>query len=275
MSQADPPPQGIPPRRRDPSQPAGRDRSAGLIIGVVAGGLFLLVVCGAALLLPAVQQAREAARRSQCKNNLKQLALGGYNFEETVQQIPGSAMPIDEVLGTSQVAGSEPVSWRVAILPFVDQPQLLQTYDESQPWDGPANASFASSPTPQVYVCPTSELPVGQTPYVYAVGEGTLWNGPPPYQIADITDGTSNTIWIGERAHDPVIWVATEDSGSDWEPRISGPAPAGNPVFSSQHPRGANASMMDGSVLFLSETIDPVTLQAMLTHNSGEVVSSF
>ncbi|MBW3543701.1 MAG: DUF1559 domain-containing protein, partial [Planctomycetes bacterium] len=78
-----------------------------------------------ALLLPAVQQAREAARRSQCKNNMKQLALALFNYEETAGQFPITyANPPNGNNGRS-------TSWMVGILPYIDQAPLYNTFDFS------------------------------------------------------------------------------------------------------------------------------------------------
>src|SRR5262245_66359 len=120
---------------------AGSDRTGSgskwpVFVIVLAVGGVLLVCCGGltipALLLPAVQQGREAARRSQCKNNLKQIALALLNYESRYGTFP-PAYVADE-------SGKPMHSWRVLILPDLDQQALYNDYNFSEPWDGPNNS---------------------------------------------------------------------------------------------------------------------------------------
>src|SRR6187431_1306693 len=84
-----------------------------------------------ALLLPAVQQAREAARRSQCKNNLKQIVLGVHNFENSYRHLPTSNRPI--------AAGTKRLSGILRIMPYIDQANIYNQYDQTQNWSAAAN----------------------------------------------------------------------------------------------------------------------------------------
>src|SRR5690242_17032670 len=109
-----------------------RKTSVLLIVIAVIGGLFLLLCCTGvpfALILPAVQQAREAARRSQCKNNLKQIGLALHNYHETYGGLPPAFVADDQ--------GRPMHSWRVLILPFLGEQALYNEYNLSEPWDGP------------------------------------------------------------------------------------------------------------------------------------------
>ena len=165
------------------------------------------------LLLPAVQQAREAARRTQCRNNLKQIGLAMHNHNDTYRIFPMGANP-------------QLYSPLVAVLPFMDQANLQNLYDFDKSYDDADNqAALASSLS--IYLCPTMVLPRevplvscgeigGPTSYGCSMGttEGSFggpgsitdglfsgYNGlvtPIAYRFRDIIDGTSNTLMCGE-----------------------------------------------------------------------------
>src|SRR6476661_8060061 len=99
-----------------------------------------------ALLLPAVQQAREAARRSQCKNNLKQIGLALHNYHDVNGCFPPAYIADEN--------GKPMHSWRVLILPYLDQAALHTEYNFSEPWDGPNNSRLLAR-RPAVYACPS------------------------------------------------------------------------------------------------------------------------
>ncbi|MCA9005141.1 MAG: DUF1559 domain-containing protein, partial [Planctomycetaceae bacterium] len=96
------------------------------VIGV--GGIFMVMVL-VALLLPAVQQAREAARRSVSKNNLKQIGLALHNYHDTYRVFPPG--------GTQTTDGAPYHGWSTSILPFVDQAPLYNQVNFDQPWNAP------------------------------------------------------------------------------------------------------------------------------------------
>ena len=123
--------------------PANRSGGGATIVVVLAVALGVVLVCGGvlvALLLPAVQAAREAARRSQCTNNLKQIVLALHNYHDVYKCFP-SAVLTDE-------SGRPIRSWRVAILPFMEQQALYKQYDFNQPWDSPRNPRWEELPFP-------------------------------------------------------------------------------------------------------------------------------
>ena len=90
-----------------------------------------------ALLLPAVQAAREAARRSQCVNNLKQIGLAMHNYHAQQNKFPGAAI--------TNKQGKPLLSWRVAILPLLDQQGLYEKFKLDEPWDSPHNRALLTS----------------------------------------------------------------------------------------------------------------------------------
>lgn len=239
-------------------------KSSGLTIAlIIAGtGLFVLVLCGgiaAALLLPAVQQAREAARRSQCKNNLKQIALALHNYHDHFLTFPPAFIP-DET-------GRPMHSWRVLILPFLDAAPLYSQYRFDEPWDGPNN-SLLLSQMPDVYRCP-SDSHEGEffTAYAGVYGPNSVFQGSSAITVQEITDGPFSTLGVGEAGEARIPWMKPEDIDVTVHPTIG--APGG---FSSRHIGGCHFLMMDGSVRYISQNIDNQVLRALFTINGGETV---
>lgn len=214
-----------------------------------------------ALLLPAVQQAREAARRTQSKNNLKQIGLGLYNYESTYLRFPQRQLPDKE--------GKAGLSWRVKILPFVDGGALYNQFHFDEPWDSEHNMTLIKQ-MPQAYASPNDpELAQeGKTRYVIPVGEGFMFDDEEGPRIQDITDGTSNTIMVVEaRADHAVIWTKPDDLDIDLEDLLAG--------LKGARTGGFHALIADGSVRFISENIDLKTLLALFTSAGSEPIGDF
>lgn len=267
-----------------------------------------------ALLLPAVQAAREAARRSQCTNNLKQIGIALHNFHDTFKAFPPS-------YGFNNQANAanwtKAWGWGARILPFMEQAALHDVLgvatrefndalpgNDSSTW--PAAEVAAMRTRLGGYICPTdapvdhintstdfchsggpnSTKPamsnyVGVYAYQYSNWSASATAGIPNQQgvfrgqkgvnMASIKDGTSNTFMVGERAspHASGYWVGVGNTNSEdaWSsPKVIGRVflfKLNCPLtgryysaFSSEHPGGANFVFGDGSVHFISETID-------------------
>jgi prepilin-type processing-associated H-X9-DG protein len=195
-----------------------------------------------ALLLPAVQKAREAASRTACINNLRQIALGLHTYHDAYKSFPQNHRP--PVAST----GSVRERWFTHILPFIEQDALYNAYDPTTNWDSATNLLVTSVPL-AVAQCPSSpnktrldNNPAGSAPFgwgtnnppiiavtdyagVYGVHPafsaatgivptfpyGTMTNnlGPDPYpvSITDIKDGTSNTLLVAESAGRPFLFL--------------------------------------------------------------------
>jgi hypothetical protein len=249
----------------------GRIKGEGLAIAGIVVGSFGTLISGVgvliALLLPAVQQAREAARRVQCTNNLKQLGLALHNFHDANGAFPAQAI--------TDPNGKPLLSWRVAILPYLEQGALYEQFHLDEPWDSPHNLSLLSQ-MPTVYQCPTEPPQVGSgmTTYQVIAGPGSLFDPQVAkfvqtgqtqgVRLTDVTDGTSNTLMVIESSN-PVEWTKPDDI----------PYQPGGPTIppGSKHPGGENALLGDGSVRFLRNSIAPQTLDALITRKGGEVIS--
>ncbi|HWL08097.1 MAG TPA: DUF1559 domain-containing protein [Planctomicrobium sp.] len=259
-----------------------------------------------ALLLPAVQQAREAARRSQCKNNLKQIGLALHNYHETHSTLPP---------GWIRATGW---GWGTFLLPYLDQSPLYAKLNPNDVVNTADEEELALLRTVlSVYLCPSDTFPtpatntkrpvtspvneaIGLTNYVANIGStptsfssncnidvnGVMWFDS-MLRLTDITSGTSNTIFIGEReagkSHIGGTWPAQNPNCNAWlnssaygntltepanERRING---ANANTFSSLHTGGAHFVMGDGAVRFISENINGTTWLDLLDRDSGPV----
>lgn len=220
-----------------------------------------VIAVSIALLLPAVQQAREAARRTQAKNNLKQIGLAMHNFHDTNQQFPARV-----TLDKNKKAG---LSWRVKILPYLEEQALYNEFHHDEPWDSEHNKTLIAR-MPAVYLAPGSNSPQsdGKTQYQVFKGAGTLFDGADGPKIASITDGTSNTIMAVEtHADQAVIWTKPDDLEVNFDKPTTGLAGA--------RTGGFHVLLADGSVLFISDNINVQVLKALMTRAGGEVVGEF
>jgi len=249
-----------------PRQPGGGTSSLAVVLVVVFGAV---LVCGgilAALLLPAVQAAREAARRSQCTNNLKQIALAMHNYHDVNKCFPPAVITDKD--------GRPMRSWRVAILPYLEQRPLYDAYNFNEPWDSPRNRVLGDA-VPPVYRCPSDGKPAStETNYVMIVGKGTVGGLPnEAVRLSDITDGSSNTIMIVEVTGSGIHWMEPRDLSVDDIGRMINDG--SGKWISSNHPSGVNVALCDGSVRFLSEQIDAQTLRSLILRNDGTPVPSW
>jgi prepilin-type N-terminal cleavage/methylation domain-containing protein/prepilin-type processing-associated H-X9-DG protein len=305
-----------------------------VVIGIIA------VLIG--LLLPAVQKVREAAARSQCQNNLKQIGLAAHNYHDVSKRFPaGVNLPIANASGavfptnalvTSGKIGQPPVPGKFiglfeALLPYIEQDNLNKVLDLSQREYGNCNGpTSAGAQIVIILICPSDPLP--QTVSTYTTGGTTYYFGMNSYggnggtrswyvdanysvdgvfyinsavRFADITDGSSNTLLFGERYHKDPVYKNIETLGGWAWANFSAPQdyllstpvpvnytiPAGTPLsnavqdprtcaFGSAHPGGANFTMADGSVRFLTLTSNAQLplLQALSTRAGGEVMNT-
>ncbi len=279
-----------------------------------------------ALLLPAVQMTREAARRTSCQNNLKQVGLALHNYHDTVGGFP-----------PANVSVPRRHNWLPFVLPYLEQENLFDVYRWDFDWDDPANQPAVNTLL-QVLRCPsapggadridrvrdgitaaTSDYapPTAVAPVLVQAGlvpptpnrNGVL-NPSRSVRIADVRDGTSNTLVIAEDAGRPEFWTSQgrgpENNvpgggnlpvingrvmGAGWADRsnsiplhgfthdglsVPGPCPINctnnNEAFSF-HPGGVDVVFTDGGVRFLAETLSIRIYAALITRAGGEVVT--
>jgi hypothetical protein len=209
-----------------------------------------------ASVLSAVMKVRVAAGRMQSANNLKQLALAMHNYHDAY-----GAFPPNAIYGKD---GKPLLSWRVAILPFIEQDNLYKEFHLDEPWDSAHNKKLLDH-MPKTYFMPTQQAgqPPFTTRYLAFTGKGTIFEGTKGIKIQDITDGTSNTIMFVESAKG-VPWTKPEDLPFDPKkplPKLAGEAPG---TF--------QAAFCDGSVRSMMQNMKEDLLKALITRNGGEVI---
>ncbi len=231
-----------------------------LVLAVLGGGGVLVIVFLLALLLPAIQASRDAARRSISKNHLKQIGLALHNYHEVHRFFPPGAIETTD--------GKPYHSWQTMILPFVDNAQLYNQIDFDQSWTDPANQRYFQLELP-IYLNPvieekTSPKGLGLSHYV---GNKLLLKTNGDMGLRNITDGASNTIMAIETGENFKAWG---DPTNLAEPiNIMG---AGKKL---SFTGGNHVLLGDGSVRFVSENIDPVVLKALSTPAGGEKIGKF
>jgi hypothetical protein len=250
---------GAPPSTFAPPSAVSTGMGIGAILAIVAVvGLIVLVMCGgvgAALLLPAVQAAREAARRAQSTNNLRQIAIAIHNYHDTYGSFPPAVV--------NDANGKPLYSGRVLLLPFLEQQSqsVYEQFNKDQAWDSPENLAISQTRL-KIFSDPSSlNPPSGQTDYLFVTGAGTIFEAGKNIRMSDITDGTSNTLMLVEVKGSGINWAQPRDLDISMTMSL----PPGN------HPRGNNAVLADGSARFLSsKDVSPEQIRAAATRNGGE-----
>lgn len=261
---------------RDDRPPPPRKRGMGVLgillivgvllfmcIGVLIGGLFL-----------GVGRVREAANRMKSSNNLKQISLAVYNYESTHAELPGNTYTPD---------GKPLLSWRVHILPFIEQDTLYRQVQLDEPWDGPTNRRLLL-PMPPVYADTRepNDTAAGKTHYRGFSSPGAVFErrlivkpgGTDPHEGVKpekrfgwdkFKDLTSETV-LAVEARDPVEWTKPDDL--DASPNKPFP-PLGVPGGPKNR---ANVAFADGSVRAIRTDLPETTLRALVTYNGGETL---
>jgi len=209
-----------------------------------------------AILLPAVQAAREAADRTASANNLKQIGLGLLTYESAHKRLPAAAV--------RDKNGKAILSWRVAILPYTENGNLYREFRLDEPWDGENNKKLLDK-MPSIYKHPKLDKP-GMTVYEAVVGKGLAFDGDEGTKLATFTDGTSKTIMVLEAAPMKAVpWTKPED----WSPEVNNPTGDTGGLFAGDT---FNVLFADCSVLAIDKSVDPALFKAMLTRNGREPI---
>lgn len=251
---------GMPP----PPSPSGSGSAIG-IVGIVIGVFVAVPVCCGvlgvliALLLPAVQAGREAARRAQSTNNLKQIGLALHNYHDVYGSFPPAVIVDDQ--------GQPLASGMVLLLPFLEYNSIYTQWQMDKAWDSPENFDLSMAVI-KSFQDPSSTNPSdSRTDYFFVGGNGAPFDeSVPPKSIAQITDGLSNTLFVIEMRNDSTSWA--EPNVFDYAAYPQGMPPGYHP--------GANVGLLgDGSVKMIRNTLDPITLEAISTASGGETVADY
>jgi prepilin-type N-terminal cleavage/methylation domain-containing protein/prepilin-type processing-associated H-X9-DG protein len=286
------------------------------------------------LLLPAVQKAREAANRSSCANNLKQIGLAMHNYESAVKNLPPSRVYPARIIEKDKYHFEGGATWAVYLLPYLERDDLYHKWDfgvnyyeqyeevRRAPVKGyfcPSrrNGTAPNEGTGTLGDCPTvwvtfpipcfpgaagdyaaSVFPGESNPYAptttperdtprEARGAFRLWTG---FRFADLDDGLSNTILVGEKqvpksGELTVPWDGSLYNGNHPSCSTRGGYLGGKPLttnphdtrltFGSRHDRVVQFAFADGSVRGLPDTIDSEAFLRFVLRNDGETVGNY
>jgi uncharacterized protein DUF1559 len=208
-------------------------------------------------LFDAVGKVRTAAARMKDSNNLKQIGLAMHNVHSAYDRFPSPDRGMD--------ANAKPgLSWRVHILPFIEQEALYRQFKLDEPWDSEHNKKLIEK-MPPTYASPLAMAPAGQTYYKVFSGKEAIFYPGSKTRITEIIDGTSNTIMIVEGGQ-PVVWTKPDDIPFDGKIDPKTLALPGQ--------TGINIGMADGSVRWVDlSRLTPQKLAALITRAGGEVIA--
>jgi prepilin-type processing-associated H-X9-DG protein len=240
--------------------------------GWLVGGVVLMFVAGIAtvgiahqvgwlLTAKAITTGGGPSRRAQSANNLKQIGLALDNYVQRYASFPPAA--------TFDGHGRPLHGWQAAILPFVEQPSVHDQIDFQVPWTDARNAPAYQTQIP-LYLFPGVEQTTNKAGYALShySGNVAMLGGDQARTINDVTDSTEFTILAGEVVSQFKPW----GDPTNWRDPALGVnrSPSG---FGSRSPGGANFLMVDGSVRFVKNTVDPGILKALSTPAGSEKIS--
>jgi hypothetical protein len=237
--------------------------STGAILAIIGG---VVLVCGGCIVgggIFGVIGMRDAANRMKSSNNLKQMGLAVHNYQDVYGDLPANTYTAD---------GKPLLSWRVHILPFIEQDNLYRRFKLDEPWDGPNNRQLVSQ-MPAIYAIPNvPRTPAGLTHYRGFSSPGAVFDRKKihdrpvrpgeGFTLDKFKDRTTDTILIVEAA-DPIEWTKPDDLD----------ASPGKPIpkLAGFH-RGGKAQVLMGdvSVRQVRPDLAETTLRALVTHGGGE-----
>ncbi|MGH7140973.1 MAG: DUF1559 domain-containing protein [Pirellulales bacterium] len=220
---------------------------------LVALGSDRIAQLGTAL-RPLVDLSTHSVRRSESTNQLKRIGLAMHTYADVFKHFPSAAI--------ADIEGRPLLSWRVAILPYIDEMELYRQFHLNEPWDSEHNRKLIDR-IPDVYRSFGSLAPHDRTSFVVATGVGTVFEGIHGTGFGDITDGTSNTLMVFEADDEhAVTWTRPEDFKLDPDHPSAG--------FTSPYPDGRLLLFCDGSVRFIRQQLEDETIRRLILRNDGK-----
>ena len=230
--------------------------------------LYLFSVLGGALavlLLMPTTTGGHASPHNSCGAYLKNIILALHNYHDDQGSFPPAYFADDD---------GEPMhSWRVLILPYIEEADLYAQYRFDEPWDGPNNQKLHDQIV-HVYCCPSQSRGGNTTTnYVAVVGPDTAWPGSESIRYDDLKDGPSETILLVEVADSDIHWMEPRDLRTDQMSFAINSKPGKS--ISSNHPRGAHIGFCNAAVHALSEKTTLYLIDGLLTIDGGEDLSAY
>jgi hypothetical protein len=223
-----------------------------VVYGTLAlAGALLFAACGS------FTAAKQAAYQTQSKNNLKLIGMGMLQHVDAMGKYP-SAFSTD-------ADGKPLLSWRVHILPFIEQNTLYKQFHLDEPWDSEHNKALLSQ-MPEIYRFPSDEQPSDDytTRYVALVHpDGVFTGDDTKIGVSDLLDGTVSTVLVVEGNPEVAVpWTKPEDIDFDPQTPLAG--------LGGAWPNGFNALFAAGRVTTLRTDIPPETMKALVTRKRGD-----
>jgi hypothetical protein len=248
--------------------------------GITLGWLLaLLLLCAIVifvlvpLFLPAIAYSRYAASRNVCANQLRQVSLAMLNYATKHGSLPPAYLPDKE---------GEPMhSWRVLILPFLEESALYEAYDFSEPWDGPNNRKLAKA-IPDVFRCPSHDDTTGRpshyhTSYFVVTDPASAFPGDGKTKLAQIADGASQTLMLIEASGLGIDWMEPRDLSLEEAATLltrpgSGHLHKRDSFFKTDfyEMSSRNVVYVDGRVEYIGQLGDAQVAEALITIAGGE-----
>jgi hypothetical protein len=242
---------------RRPGRVGGRGLAiAGIVMGVI-GTLATFAAVPLVLMIPAVSKVRSEAERTKTQANLKVIGAAFFASHAVTGKFPPAYLRTRD--------GQPGLSWRVAILPYIEQQALYKEFKLEEPWDSEHNKALLDR-MPELYRAPGAEAGETSTHFRVLVGGGALFDERAPTGIGDIRDGISETLMVVEAA-DPVPWTKPEEL--EFDPK--GPLPRLGHVTRGQF----QALFADGAAKSVPTSLSNADLRALITRAAGDRAPDF
>jgi len=199
-------------------------------------------------------------RAGRCANNMRNIALALQQYESVHGSFPPAYV--------ADANGNPMHSWRILILPFLEQKNLYNLYHFDEPWDGPNNSQLHGMRV-RLFTCPSDAAPMTNTSYAVVTGPKTMWPGAKATRLSDIKDGADNTIMLVEMHNSGIHWIAPYDLDFA-QMSLAINSPAGNSISSGHLHDFAQVVMASGETKKLKNNTPPKALKAALTIAGGE-----
>jgi hypothetical protein len=206
--------------------------------------------------LSAKRKVQAAAVRAQSFNNLKQIAIAMHNYHDTYGSLPPAAV--------CDKNGKPMLSWRVLILPYIEEAALYKEFKLDEPWDSEHNKKLIAR-MPKIYSVPLpTKAKANETHYRVWTGNGAAFDYLKGCKLTEFLDGTSNTLMV-VTAKDAVPWTKPDELAFDPEKDMT-------KLLGFFTGEACPAAYADGSTRGLKKSINKKTLNALITKDGGEVV---